>query len=158
MTQQPGDGIKSGTLFVQALPWAELYIDSIKYDTTPLQDSIRLEPGAHAIRLYHPAYPAHEQQVRIGAGETALVRIDLDTLFSYLIPRVYPWGRIYIDSIYWGQTPLAGPIVLPPGEHQIRVTNPDYGAVQRSIRTARRETLVVDFNMEDLERSSGDIP
>jgi hypothetical protein len=38
---------------------------------------------------------------------------------------VYPWGRVYIDGVYVGDTPLLGTEV-GAGVHWIRVERPGY--------------------------------
>lgn len=143
-------GSAPGTLFIHALPWAEIYINSEKIDTTSIKDSLRLAPGTYEVRLQHPAFPPHEQRLEIRSNSTTLYTVDLDTLFGYLIPRVYPWGRIYVDEQYRGHTPLAGPIVLQPGEHRLRVINPGYRPVRRTVNTIRGDTLTIDLELEAL--------
>ena len=65
-----------GQLRVGVRPWAEVEVDGRSVGFTPLKP-ITLAPGDHTARLRHPAYPPVTHTVRIRAGETTDLIVDL---------------------------------------------------------------------------------
>ena len=51
-----------------------------------------------------------------------------------------PWGRVFVDDVFIGNTPRAG-FEVTPGERQIRVERPGYETFTRSVRVASGEVL-----------------
>lgn len=137
-----------GKLLVYCSPWADVYVDSLKIDTTPMEDAIRIFPGRHQLKLVHPNYPPYWQKIHVLSESTATVSVDLDTLFCYLTCHIYPWGEIYVDEKHYGQTPLSAPIILYPGTHLLMIEHPKYRPVQERIHIKRRDTLNFQLNLE----------
>jgi hypothetical protein len=140
-----------GELDIQCLPWAEVYVESEKIDTTPLKKPLVLPAGQHRLTLRHPQYPAYSQIIQIHAETVTAVYADLDTLFGYLDCQIYPWGDIYIDDQYAGQTPLQNPLVIQSGDHVLTFNNPRYPEVRQKIVIQKRDTLRYRFNFEGEE-------
>ncbi|MGH7457296.1 MAG: serine/threonine-protein kinase, partial [bacterium] len=67
-----------GELDIQCLPWAEVYLDSEKIDTTPLKNPLVLPAGPHRLTLRHPQYPAYSQIIQIQSEAITTVHADLD--------------------------------------------------------------------------------
>jgi serine/threonine-protein kinase len=65
-----------GRLQVGAQPWAEVVVDGRSLGYTPLKPII-LPAGEHTTRLQHPAYPPVTRTVRIRAGQTTQLSVDL---------------------------------------------------------------------------------
>jgi serine/threonine-protein kinase len=137
-----------GELDIQCLPWAEVYLDSQKIDTTPLKKSLVLPAGPHRLTLRHPRYPAYSQIIQIQAEAMTTVHADLDTLFGYLDCQIYPWGDIFIDGHYAGQSPLQNPLVIQSGNHELTVKNPRYLEIHQKIVIQKRDTLRYRLNFE----------
>jgi serine/threonine-protein kinase len=73
------DFLKSaGFLSCTAKPWAEIYVDDIYRDTTPLEKSIMLSAGKHHVRFHNPAFLDIHQEITIVAYDT----LGLSILFS----------------------------------------------------------------------------
>ena len=53
-----------------------------------------------------------------------------------------PWGHLYIDGRYIGETPVAS-VPVAPGRHQIRVVRPGFLPVDREIVVTAGEALRV---------------
>lgn len=136
----------SGGLMVLCQPWADIYIDSVKIDTTPLTRCISLKSGKHSLVLKHPGYPPYKQLINIAAQETALVNISFSSIVGFLECNVSPWGDIYIDGTKYGQTPLSAPIVLMPGKHSVIIKNPNFTDRQEDIMIRKGETYYVKFS------------
>ncbi len=67
----------SAALRVLARPWAEVFIDGARVDTTPIGRPIELAPGRHDVKLVHPAAPEELRSVVLAPGETQLLDVDL---------------------------------------------------------------------------------
>ncbi len=139
---------KPGTLFVEALPWAEVSIDDIMVDTTPLKKSIQLSPGYHTIKLSHPDYPSYQRRINITSAKQNTIKIDFNDVVGYLKCNIYPWGEIYIDGVYKAQTPLRRAIILAPGKHTLTIKNPQYPVHEEKIILAAKKTLTISYNFE----------
>ncbi len=140
-----------GELSIQCLPWAEVYLDSQKIDTTPLKKPLVLPAGQHRLILRHPQYPAYSQIIQIQPEAVTAVHADLDTLFGYLDCRIFPWGDIFIDGQYAAQTPLQHPLAIQSGNHVLIIKNPRYAEVKQKIVILKRDTLRYRFNFETKE-------
>lgn len=67
---------REGILHVNALPWAEVWIDGEPAGETPL-GGVRLPAGRHIIRFVHPTFGERTREVTVVADESARVGIDL---------------------------------------------------------------------------------
>ncbi len=137
-----------GKLFIRCAPWAEIYIDSIKIQTTPLEDHISILAGSHELTLQHPEYPPYTRTIFIKPQQEMLISVNLDTLFGYLECLLYPWGNVYINNEFKGQTPLPRPIRLEPGRHLLTIKNDNYGKIDEYIQIVKNDTLEFKFNFE----------
>jgi hypothetical protein len=137
-----------GKLFIECSPWGDVYIDNVKYDTTPLKDYIRLKPGRHTIKVVHPDYPPYVRNIRIAGTEIETMVIDFKYSVGYLICNINPWGDVYINGELKGTTPLREPILLYPGNYTLTVANPQYGRKEVKIDVKARDTLSYNFNFE----------
>jgi hypothetical protein len=68
--------VREGILHVNALPWAEVWIDGQPAGETPL-GGVRLPAGRHVIRFVHPTFGERTREVTVVADESARVGIDL---------------------------------------------------------------------------------
>ncbi len=139
-----------GSIEIQCSPWAQVWIDSKYIDTTPLENDIAILPGKHTLALKHPEYPDYEQIIDIEPQIKRTIAIDLDTLCGYFQCKLYPWGDIYINDKFIGQTPLQDYARLAPGSHTLVVKNNNYQSVQEIIHIAKKETLIYQLNFEHL--------
>jgi len=67
-----------GQLRVVVTPWAEVFVDGQRIDTTPFARPIPLSPGTHYVTLMHPNAPMQKRSVTISSGETALLDATMD--------------------------------------------------------------------------------
>src|SRR5207248_1985756 len=79
-----GDAAERGFVRVVASPWADVWIDGDKVDTTPIARPIPVRAGRHWITLKHPAAPDEQRSIKVLAGQTALLdvamRVDRPTI------------------------------------------------------------------------------
>ncbi|MFO0554991.1 MAG: protein kinase [Polyangiaceae bacterium] len=76
--RQPGQGTASARVRVLAHPWADVYVDDVQIDTTPIGEPLRLSPGRHEITLRHPSAPDVRRVVELDPGELVTVDVDMD--------------------------------------------------------------------------------
>ena len=139
---------QNGELFVECLPWAEIYINNEKLETTPIKNNIELLEGSYELKLRHPEYPEFVDSIIILPKQLTSYKVNLDTLFGFLDCKVFPWGNVYIDNVYKGETPLLKPIILEPREYSVEIRNPQFKTVKKIVTITRRDTLklVQNFN------------
>ncbi len=131
----------SGELFVECFPWAEIFINNQKFETTPLKKNIELLEGKYELKLVHPDYPTFIDSIKILPLELTNINVKLDTLFGFLDCKVFPWGEIYLDNIYKGETPLTKPIILKPKNYFVEIRNPQFNTIKRNITITKGDTL-----------------
>jgi hypothetical protein len=68
--------VPTGTLSVNAQPWADVWIDGRPLGSTPL-GNIDVPVGSHEIRLRHPALGEALRRILVTASEPARVSVDL---------------------------------------------------------------------------------
>jgi serine/threonine-protein kinase len=68
---------RQGYLRVVADPWAHVFVDGQRVDTTPFARSVPLEAGVHYVKLEHPQAPTERRTVRIALGETVLLDVKM---------------------------------------------------------------------------------
>ncbi|MBN1998663.1 serine/threonine protein kinase [candidate division KSB1 bacterium] len=137
----------TGYLAVMCLPWADVFIDSTRVATTPMEKSLTLNAGMHEILLKHPNYPIYRKKIQIDPNIELLFKVNFDTLFGYLDCKVYPWAKIYVDGQFKGHTPTA-PIILDPGEHLLALENPNFQRTEQPINITRQDTLDFRYRFE----------
>ncbi len=141
--------ISFGNLFVECIPWAHIYLDDRRLETTPISEAIDLRAGKYNIKLVHPDFPEYHQLVEIKPNQTTNIIINLDTLHGYFTCDVFPWGDVYLDDNFLGQTPFGEPIKLAPGSHIITIKNPNFPELVESIKITKRDTLILRYNLND---------
>jgi hypothetical protein len=63
--------------------------------------------------------------------------------------QVQPWGVVYVDGVDRGVSPPVKRLVLTPGKHTIRITNPNFHDRVLEVDTAGGDGLIAaDFNDE----------
>ncbi len=141
--------IQYGEFNIECNPWAKVIIDSVNYESTPLKENVKLAAGRHLLKLIHPNYPVYSHSIYIEPGLLNNMKINLDTLFGYLNCSIFPWGNIYIDGNYKGQTPLLNPIALNPGKHELILKNPEYDNFKKEINVNKSDTIFFNYNFKD---------
>jgi eukaryotic-like serine/threonine-protein kinase len=68
---------RQGFLRVVADPWAHVFVDGQRVDTTPFARPIPLEAGIHYVKLEHPQAPTERRTVRIAPNETVLLDVKM---------------------------------------------------------------------------------
>ncbi len=66
----------AGFLNCTASPWAEIYVDDVYRDTTPLDKAVVLSAGKHDVRFHNPAFKDIRQEITIAAHDTLHLSIS----------------------------------------------------------------------------------
>jgi len=79
-TAAPGvsAGAASGLLFVNARPWADVWVDGLSAGTTPLAN-LRVSVGTHEVVWKHPHLGERRQRVTVTAESPTRIGMNLQT-------------------------------------------------------------------------------
>jgi len=130
-----------GGLYILCNPWGTIYINDIKYDTTPMMEAIKLPVGKHLLELRNPSYVTYADTIHIGHNRTDSLSIDLSPLVGYLDLTVIPWAEVFLNGKYYETTPLDKAIHLARGDYLLTLRNPNFQTWQDSIQIVAGKTL-----------------
>jgi hypothetical protein len=68
--------LPNGVVSINALPWAEVWIDGERIGETPIGNLVR-QIGSHEVVFRHPQFGERRATIIIGAGKPARIGIDL---------------------------------------------------------------------------------
>jgi serine/threonine protein kinase len=140
--------LKPGKLYIECQPWAYIFLDETKIDSTPLTDPLILNPKNYTLKLFHPDYPAYTRNIIIEANSFLEIKVDLDTLMGFFRCNVFPWAEVFIDKRSIGQTPFPEPLKLIAGGYLLTIKNPKYEDYSDSIRITRNDTFDFKFDFK----------
>lgn len=66
-----------GFLRVVARPWAEVFVDGERVETTPFARPIPLVPGRHFVTLKHPRAVEEQRPIQLATGQTVLLDVTM---------------------------------------------------------------------------------
>ena len=136
-----------GSLTVNAIPWANISIDGKHSGTTPITLDT-LKTGIYTVKLENPKFPDWETKVTIAKGKTTKIAHKFGG-FGTLIVNATPWGKVYLDGVLIGQTPLTLDNI-PALKHEIRVSREGYKDFSKTfdIKEGMTERIIVRFEEE----------
>ena len=67
----------AGYVKISVRPWADVYINGIFYETTPIANPIRLPAGNHTVKLINPSFVPHEEVITVVANKTIKKSVEL---------------------------------------------------------------------------------
>jgi serine/threonine protein kinase len=142
-------GPVKGNLTINAIPWAEIYINGQHYGTTPKTINT-LKVGDYSIRLENPNYDEWTTKVTVLEGRTANVSHKFEG-FGKIVVNAVPWGNVYLDGELKGQTPITLQKV-PARVHEIIISREGYTEVRKSIeiKTGSSEQVSVKLQRKSL--------
>lgn len=77
-----------GRVTLVVSPWAEVAVDGTYWDTVPPQERpLVLTPGTHRLAFTHPALGTQEVPLRIAAGESRTLRVNLNSVPDPVPPQ-----------------------------------------------------------------------
>jgi len=149
-TPEPAEIITSAEpaiLIVRCDPWADVYLDDIPLDRTPFAAQ-PLTPGRHKLSFQHPAFAPVVIDTIFYPGKEISISVNFWDNVGRIMVIAHPWAKIYVDNNYQGDTPLNEPLIVPLGEHNVRLENPAFQQWEKSVFFQRGDppcTLKVDL-------------
>jgi serine/threonine-protein kinase len=67
-----------GELLVVAHPWAHVFVDGQKFETTPFATPIQLGAGVHHVRLEHPSAPPERREIELRPAERIVLEVSMN--------------------------------------------------------------------------------
>jgi hypothetical protein len=132
---------------------AEVRIDDKPVGKTPLQTSVTLLAGHHAVELRRPGYKSSRQEVDVGAGATGELSFDLSIDPSQLgtegamlaIDSTEPSPVIFVDDEHRG--PYTEPLRLPRGPHHLRIEHAGFLPIERNVTLDQGQTSLLHVDL-----------
>lgn len=147
ITRTTPEEIQYGLLEIHCHPWADVYIDNERIDTTPLREAVTLQTGIHKIALVNPDFPPYFETIHIEPNETRRIDISLFSIVGFIDVKAHPWASVFIDGDSIDTTPFIRPYMLSAGIHTLRLENPNFGIFEEQLEVATGETLRVDRDL-----------
>jgi hypothetical protein len=111
-------------------------------------DSAAASPAAIPQSPANPAAPIAAGQAQ-SAPDTRLPGVVVTPNGNVYKLQIQPWGVVYVDDVDRGVSPPVKRLVLAPGRHTIRVTNPNFHDRVLEVDTASSDgQITVDFTAE----------
>jgi len=142
--------IKMKSIFIDSYPWAKVYVNDSLIDTTPMEKNIELKYGEYDITFENPNLPIIKKKFMVNNNSSDSLIVNLNNSLSYLKCKVFPWGNVYLDDKYLGQTPFDGVIPVLPGSHNILVKNSSFEDYDKEYFFNQNDTVVFNFSFNNL--------
>jgi serine/threonine protein kinase len=132
-------------MIINAIPWANIYLDGKPYGTTPktVKD---LKGGTYSVRLENPNFPPWEKTVKIAEGKTIKVSHKFAS-FGKLIVNASPWGEVYVDDVLKGHTPITIDKVTT-GKHEVRIEREGFMSFNQYVEIKEGTARHLSVNLE----------
>ena len=146
-TKAPQEAV-NGILTINAIPWAEIYINEKKYGTTP-KTIQTLKSGDYLVILRNPNYDEWKTKVAVRAGKTSNISHKFEGSGKIIVNAV-PWGNVYLDGVLKGQTPITIQNI-PARACEIKISREGYADVFKTIniKTGASEMISVKMQRKD---------
>ena len=146
-TKAPREAV-NGSMTINAIPWAEIYINEKHYGTTP-KTIQTLKAGDYRVRLENPNYDVWTTKVAVRDGKTSGISHKFEGSGKIIVNAV-PWGNVYLDGVLNGQTPITIQNI-PARAHEIKVSREGYTDVIKTIdiKTGASELISVKMQRKD---------
>lgn len=134
-------------ILIVSEPRANVFVEQDSLGATPLL--WRPVSSLHVSELHFsvPNFPRVRRAVVTAALESDTLYVNLYEEVGFLEIAVNPWGEIWIDGKAFDTTPLAAPIALAPGLHEVSVRHPRLGIQTQRVVVAKGDTLQKFFDL-----------
>jgi serine/threonine-protein kinase len=75
--ERAGSAPERGELLVVAHPWAHVFVDGEKFETTPFATPLQLGAGVHHVRLEHPSAQPERREIELRPGERIVLEVSM---------------------------------------------------------------------------------
>ncbi len=136
-----------GGLYIECQPWADIYINGQKINTTPLNNPIPLQAGTYTLSLVNPDYPPYPSRiVNIAADSVTRLKVNMNSIVGFISCNTNPWGEIYINNEKKGPTPIRL-VKVDPGLIHLVVRKTNYRDIDTFYNVRAGDTLKLNFNL-----------
>jgi tRNA A-37 threonylcarbamoyl transferase component Bud32 len=140
---------RKGWLSVTTEPAAEVYVDGVYAGDTPLP-RLEIRSGQHSLECRTPKHDTYRETVTIRAGELSSRNIVLQKLAGRLSLSTTEGAEVYLDGALIGVTPLAGPVELDAGQHQLTIKKAGYHVWNNSIAIDAKQLLPLKITLSPI--------
>lgn len=140
------EAISQYPLYISVLPYAKIYLNDTFIGETPPPLQTSVKTGKHTLTLKHPYLPSIIRHINMEKDKE--LNINLFDEVSYLSIIVKPWAEIWVDGTHYGTTPLAEPLTLLPGLHEIKMRNPYYQEHVDTVNLVKGDTFQIRFEFK----------
>lgn len=123
------------TLVIEAnVTDGELFVDGIARPFSPARAGMFVDAGRRRIALRAQGFLAREVEVDFVGGGTQRVAFTLDRVTSSIAVRSNVSGaEVRVDGVFQGRTPLASPVSVSEGAHEVAITRAGYTTHRESV-------------------------
>ncbi|MDD5223963.1 MAG: serine/threonine protein kinase [bacterium] len=137
-----------GYLKINSSPSTKVIVDGREQGTTPLAQPIRLSAGNHKVVLKNPDFLETTIEVPVVKDQTVEKNATLSPLpKAYFKVNAIPWADVYIDGQKVATTPVATPIPVKSGRHEIKLINPGCEEWIETINFPPSETVTKEYRL-----------
>jgi serine/threonine protein kinase len=145
VVKKPPPPVAKGNLTVNAIPWADIYVNGKHYGTTP-KTIKALKTGQHKVKLENPNFEVWTTNVQIAEGKTAKVSHRFEG-FGKIIVNAVPWGNVYLDGSLKGPTPITLQRVSAR-PHQLRISREGFNDVRKQVTVKAGESESISVKLQ----------
>jgi hypothetical protein len=134
---------------------SSVVVDGEEVGKSPLGEPVLVGSGVHRLELSLDGHETASRTVVVVAGEEKtetfeLVRTTADLVIEANVPAI----EVTVDGAVVGETPIAEPIVVDPGEHVVRLSKDGYVTQEREVVVDKGELSTLEFVLEPAETDS----
>jgi serine/threonine protein kinase len=95
-----------------------------------------------------PVQPEPLQQSRVlkqrEISTTTSIPLSMDS--GTVLLTSTPWAKVYVDNVFFGETPLSRPLTFSTGKHTVTFMHPSFGPIHQTITVKKNRELHVAGN------------
>lgn len=135
------------SILIVSEPRANVFVEQDSLGATPLLWQPASSLHVSELNFSVPNFPPVRRSVVTAALESDTLYVNLYEEVGFLEIAVNPWGEIWINGKAFDTTPLAAPIALAPGLHEVSVRHPRLGIQTQRVVVAKGDTLQKFFDL-----------
>jgi tRNA A-37 threonylcarbamoyl transferase component Bud32 len=144
--ESPVAAVKKGWLTIRTEPAAEIYIDGEYIGDAPAS-RIELPSGSHTLECRTPKHDPYRETINITTGELSTRNIVLQRLVGRISLSTIDGAEVFVDGVLVGVTPLADPIELDAGQHQLTVKKAGYHVWNNVVTLDEKQILPLKITL-----------
>lgn len=142
--------LTGGVLEIATIPEnVDVFVDNIRWGTSPLRLNSKLSPGRHIVRLEHEHYQPIEETVDIGGSAKVRLERIMRRATGRLIVNSAPLdgARVFINEEEVATTPT-NPLDLLAGQRLlVRIEHPETETYTQTLKLTRGENRVLNVDL-----------